>query len=151
MCIIDEAMITMIVGCGCFCLWFLDLDGEDASTTGDPTAGVESRTQVHLIGKDLLCDGAGSTTLLVTAHPDDESMFFTPIILYLASAEACVHVLCLSTGAHGTLRYVRAIVTSVRLKRNILHCGRRHGWSWQCSRSRTRAELPAVGGRLVFI
>ncbi|KAM0942261.1 putative N-acetylglucosaminylphosphatidylinositol deacetylase [Dioscorea sansibarensis] len=36
--------------------------------------------------------------LLVVAHPDDESMFFAPTLLYLASEGHNVHVLCLSTG-----------------------------------------------------
>lgn len=36
--------------------------------------------------------------LLVTAHPDDESMFFVPIIRALQRAGHPVHCLCLSTG-----------------------------------------------------
>ncbi|KAJ8423844.1 hypothetical protein Cgig2_000970 [Carnegiea gigantea] len=38
------------------------------------------------------------TCLLVIAHPDDESMFFTPTINYLTSRGHNVHILCLSTG-----------------------------------------------------
>ncbi|XP_071756899.1 N-acetylglucosaminyl-phosphatidylinositol de-N-acetylase [Centroberyx gerrardi] len=36
--------------------------------------------------------------LVVTAHPDDECMFFAPTILRLVELNACVHVLCLSPG-----------------------------------------------------
>ncbi|KAL9261146.1 putative N-acetylglucosaminyl-phosphatidylinositol de-N-acetylase [Drosera capensis] len=36
--------------------------------------------------------------LLVTAHPDDESMFFTPTLNYLTSRGHNVHIICLSTG-----------------------------------------------------
>ncbi|KAF6157794.1 hypothetical protein GIB67_038262 [Kingdonia uniflora] len=36
--------------------------------------------------------------LLVIAHPDDESMFFSPTILYLTSKGHILHILCLSTG-----------------------------------------------------
>lgn len=38
--------------------------------------------------------------LIVTAHPDDESMFFGPTILTLAQRPNCkVHLLCLSNGS----------------------------------------------------
>lgn len=54
----------------------------------------------------FLSDGSPSTTdgkkkrnvLLVIAHPDDESMFFGPTILFLASEGHNLHVLCMSTG-----------------------------------------------------
>ncbi|KAJ7970230.1 N-acetylglucosaminyl-phosphatidylinositol de-N-acetylase [Quillaja saponaria] len=36
--------------------------------------------------------------LLVIAHPDDESMFFTPTIGYLTSRGHNIHILCLSIG-----------------------------------------------------
>ncbi|XP_047307687.1 N-acetylglucosaminyl-phosphatidylinositol de-N-acetylase-like [Impatiens glandulifera] len=36
--------------------------------------------------------------LLVIAHPDDESMFFTPTINYLISLGHNLHILCLSNG-----------------------------------------------------
>ncbi|KAL2929138.1 putative N-acetylglucosaminyl-phosphatidylinositol de-N-acetylase [Bienertia sinuspersici] len=39
-----------------------------------------------------------STVLFIIAHPDDESMFFTPTINHLASRGNNVHILCLSTG-----------------------------------------------------
>ncbi|KAI3903202.1 hypothetical protein MKW98_031856 [Papaver atlanticum] len=36
--------------------------------------------------------------LLVVAHPDDETIFFSPTILYLTSQGNNVHILCMSTG-----------------------------------------------------
>ncbi|GCC35976.1 hypothetical protein chiPu_0014466, partial [Chiloscyllium punctatum] len=41
---------------------------------------------------------AGAAALLVTAHPDDECMFFAPAILRLTARRLSVHLLCLSTG-----------------------------------------------------
>lgn len=43
-------------------------------------------------------DGKRRNILLVIAHPDDESMFFAPTLLYLTSKGHNVHILCLSTG-----------------------------------------------------
>lgn len=40
----------------------------------------------------------GATVLCVTAHPDDESMFFVPVLRCAAAAGMRVHLLCLSTG-----------------------------------------------------
>jgi len=50
-----------------------------------------------------------TTAVLVTAHPDDECMFFTPTILNLRERGVAVHVVCLSTGnfrGRGSLRRV---------------------------------------------
>jgi LmbE family N-acetylglucosaminyl deacetylase len=38
------------------------------------------------------------TALIVTAHPDDEAMFFGPTIQHLVQDGTSVNVLCLSTG-----------------------------------------------------
>jgi hypothetical protein len=43
-------------------------------------------------------DGESKTALILTAHPDDEVMFFTPTILALLAAGWEVGGLCLSTG-----------------------------------------------------
>ncbi|XP_053187002.1 N-acetylglucosaminyl-phosphatidylinositol de-N-acetylase [Scomber japonicus] len=43
-------------------------------------------------------NGADVTALLVTAHPDDECMFFAPTVIRLLELKARVHVLCLSEG-----------------------------------------------------
>ena len=39
------------------------------------------------------------STLVVTAHPDDESMFFSPTIQNLIRCRKRVHILCLSSGS----------------------------------------------------
>uniref|UniRef100_A0A1J3KAB3 N-acetylglucosaminylphosphatidylinositol deacetylase n=1 Tax=Noccaea caerulescens TaxID=107243 RepID=A0A1J3KAB3_NOCCA len=50
----------------------------------------------------ILDDGEKKNVMFVIAHPDDESMFFSPTINYLSSNGYNLHVLCLSTGnAHG--------------------------------------------------
>ncbi|XP_040006877.1 N-acetylglucosaminyl-phosphatidylinositol de-N-acetylase isoform X2 [Xiphias gladius] len=43
-------------------------------------------------------DGADIRALIVTAHPDDECMFFAPTIIRLIELNASVHLLCLSEG-----------------------------------------------------
>ncbi|XP_020505615.1 N-acetylglucosaminyl-phosphatidylinositol de-N-acetylase [Labrus bergylta] len=55
--------------------------------------------------KDVM--NAGIRTLIVTAHPDDECMFFAPTIIRLVELKADVHLLCLSEGNYynqGALR-----------------------------------------------
>lgn len=42
--------------------------------------------------------GADIRALVVTAHPDDECMFFAPTIIRLVEFNASVHLLCLSEG-----------------------------------------------------
>lgn len=42
--------------------------------------------------------GSGIRALVVTAHPDDECMFFAPAIVQLVALNASVHLLCLSQG-----------------------------------------------------
>ncbi|XP_067571603.1 N-acetylglucosaminyl-phosphatidylinositol de-N-acetylase isoform X6 [Pseudorca crassidens] len=42
--------------------------------------------------------GGGSRTLLVTAHPDDEAMFFAPTVLGLVRMRHQVSLLCFSAG-----------------------------------------------------
>lgn len=46
----------------------------------------------------------GVRALLVTAHPDDEAMFFAPTVLGLGKAGARPAVLCCSPGEGGTRR-----------------------------------------------
>ncbi|KAL8100796.1 uncharacterized protein LOC141686740 isoform X2 [Apium graveolens] len=53
--------------------------------------------------KDTFLTSSGEASskknvLLVIAHPDDESMFFTPTINYLTSVGHNIHILCMSTG-----------------------------------------------------
>nr|XP_046267020.1 N-acetylglucosaminyl-phosphatidylinositol de-N-acetylase [Scatophagus argus] len=42
--------------------------------------------------------GSDIRALLVTAHPDDECMFFAPTIIRLVELNASIHLLCLSEG-----------------------------------------------------
>ena len=51
---------------------------------------------------------AWKSVLLVTSHPDDESMFFGPTIQAAKRMGAQVHILCLSTGDADGLGEVRA-------------------------------------------
>jgi LmbE family N-acetylglucosaminyl deacetylase len=56
----------------------------------------------------LRADGAGSGTLLVMAHPDDECMFFMPTILALRDSHE-LHMLCLSNGDYEGLGATRKL------------------------------------------
>ncbi|XP_048413300.1 N-acetylglucosaminyl-phosphatidylinositol de-N-acetylase isoform X2 [Stegostoma tigrinum] len=47
---------------------------------------------------------AGAAALLVTAHPDDECMFFAPALLWLTGRRLSVHLLCLSTELFQTIQ-----------------------------------------------
>ncbi|XP_049715751.1 N-acetylglucosaminyl-phosphatidylinositol de-N-acetylase isoform X1 [Elephas maximus indicus] len=49
--------------------------------------------------------GAGSRTLLVTAHPDDEALFFAPTVLGLARLGHRVSLLCFSAGLRSAPEY----------------------------------------------
>ncbi|XP_007485869.1 N-acetylglucosaminyl-phosphatidylinositol de-N-acetylase isoform X3 [Monodelphis domestica] len=49
-------------------------------------------------GRDLELEGFGSRALLVTAHPDDEAMFFAPTLLGLTRLKYQVSLLCFSAG-----------------------------------------------------
>ena len=49
----------------------------------------------------------GGDVLLVFAHPDDEAMFFAPLLEYLRRVNVRVHLLCLSTGNYNGLGAVR--------------------------------------------
>ena len=59
-----------------------------------------------------LLDSPAAKVVIVTAHPDDESMFFIPMVRFLR--DACgkprdgVHLLCLSTGNSAGLGEVRS-------------------------------------------
>ncbi|XP_072516610.1 N-acetylglucosaminyl-phosphatidylinositol de-N-acetylase [Salminus brasiliensis] len=55
-------------------------------------------TSFRRSGDDHPLDCGGVRALLVTAHPDDECMFFAPSVLKLAQSDASVRLLCLSSG-----------------------------------------------------
>lgn len=47
--------------------------------------------------------------LLVTSHPDDEVMYYSPLLLALRRKQvSCVHILCLSNGDFEGLGHIRA-------------------------------------------
>ncbi|XP_053298213.1 N-acetylglucosaminyl-phosphatidylinositol de-N-acetylase isoform X2 [Pleuronectes platessa] len=50
----------------------------------------------HLSSRETV--GSDIRALVVTAHPDDECMFFAPTIIRLVELNASVHLLCLSEG-----------------------------------------------------
>ncbi|RHX96847.1 hypothetical protein DYB25_010098 [Aphanomyces astaci] len=69
-------------------------------------------------------NGGTKQLLLVIAHPDDESMFFLPLLLNLRS-KATFHLLCLSTGNFDNLGAIRkaelaAVWTSLRMQPDTL-------------------------------
>ncbi|KAI0184590.1 putative deacetylase LmbE-like domain-containing protein [Xylaria flabelliformis] len=63
---------------------------------------------------------------LLTAHPDDEAMFFGPTLLVLTQPEAGNHVkiLCLSTGEAGCLGHIRR-KELIRKKKSYMKLGLR--------------------------
>lgn len=59
---------------------------------------LESLKHVLKISTCREAGGADIRVLIVTAHPDDECMFFAPTIMQLVELHASVHLLCLSQG-----------------------------------------------------
>ncbi|XP_027717679.1 N-acetylglucosaminyl-phosphatidylinositol de-N-acetylase [Vombatus ursinus] len=50
------------------------------------------------VGGELVREGSGSRALILTAHPDDEAMFFAPTLLGLTRLSYRVSLLCFSAG-----------------------------------------------------
>ncbi|XP_078404507.1 N-acetylglucosaminyl-phosphatidylinositol de-N-acetylase [Cetorhinus maximus] len=69
----------------CYYFWIRNIYRKNSGDPGPPAAGGERPRP-------------GAAALLVTAHPDDECMFFAPALLRLAGRGLSVHLLCLSTG-----------------------------------------------------
>ncbi|XP_062887143.1 N-acetylglucosaminyl-phosphatidylinositol de-N-acetylase isoform X2 [Mobula hypostoma] len=69
------------------CLWIRHIYGEQFVDPEPAAIGAE----------DQAAQRRGTATLLITAHPDDECMFFAPAVLRLA-ARGPFYLLCLSTG-----------------------------------------------------
>ncbi|KAJ8266328.1 hypothetical protein GJAV_G00129150 [Gymnothorax javanicus] len=57
-----------------------------------------ARNDIHPVQSKLKNSLDELRVLLVTAHPDDECMFFAPTILQLLRLNASVYLLCLSSG-----------------------------------------------------
>jgi N-acetylglucosaminylphosphatidylinositol deacetylase len=62
--------------------------------------------------------------LLLTAHPDDEVMFFAPTLMALVAAGWEVSGLCLSTGERGDVALQRPIMCHVSCLIYRRQCGR---------------------------
>ena len=100
------------------------------------------------------------SVLLVTSHPDDESMFFGPTIQAAKRMGAQVHILCLSTGDADGLGEVRAKeldsagayfgVTSVELvDDSALRDGFDEKWPVEAVAARVDAAASKVGAETV--
>lgn len=68
---------------------------------------VTSLKRVLNISSGRESNGSDVRALIVTAHPDDECMFFAPTIIRLVELNARVHLLCLSKGMKATRFYLR--------------------------------------------
>lgn len=99
----------------------------------------------------------GKSLLLVIAHPDDETMFFSPTIRELVSAGIRIYVLCLSTGNFDGLGNVRReeIVAATKLfgipQRNVrvvddvaFRDGPREIWTAKDISKRVMATIQAI-------
>lgn len=64
----------------------------------------------------------GDAVLLVFAHPDDEAMFFSPLLEYLRRINVRVHFLCLCNGDFNGLGTIR----EKELVQSAAHYGVRH-------------------------
>uniref|UniRef100_A0A0D9WB87 N-acetylglucosaminylphosphatidylinositol deacetylase n=1 Tax=Leersia perrieri TaxID=77586 RepID=A0A0D9WB87_9ORYZ len=82
--------IWMVVAAGAVLLWAVSL----GKVVSSPSPACLPRNSAAF----LRGDGISRNVLLVLAHPDDESMFFAPTILFLKSKGHNIHVLCLSQG-----------------------------------------------------
>ena len=51
---------------------------------------------------------SGNRVLLVIAHPDDEVMFFTPLLSTMSKLQQTVSILCLSNGNYEGLGNIRS-------------------------------------------
>lgn len=67
---------------------------------------LENETNEHFI-TELEVKNGKNKILLMFAHPDDETMFFTPTLLALKKGGADIHFLCLSNGDHKNLGETR--------------------------------------------
>ncbi|KAL1546048.1 N-acetylglucosaminylphosphatidylinositol deacetylase [Salvia divinorum] len=100
------ALITavLVLWFASLCKVFLESMSASKAAFLNDVAGVSSRRR---------------NVLVVIAHPDDESMFFAPVINYLTSRHHNVHILCMSTGnadGMGSIRKEELQLASVVLK-----------------------------------
>lgn len=65
------------------------------------------------------------TTLIITAHPDDEVMFYSPMIKYLNELNCKIKILCLSTGNYDGIGKIReeefrTVSKELRMEDNVI-------------------------------
>lgn len=87
---------------------------------------VKSLKRVTNVLSSSATDGAEVRALIVTAHPDDECMFFAPTIIQLVELNASVHLLCLSEGTVTAQQYN---ITSYKLMSQCCHVKLKYGSS----------------------
>lgn len=73
---------------------------------------VKSLKHIMTFSSRMEINGADIRALIVTAHPDDECMFFAPTIIQLIKLNASVHLLCLSEGTVTTHYYYITVIYS---------------------------------------
>ncbi|XP_047067253.1 probable N-acetylglucosaminyl-phosphatidylinositol de-N-acetylase [Lolium rigidum] len=95
------AWIWMVPAAGAVLLWAVSL-GRILSSSAPYSLPPSPRFPPPLRG-----DRRTRNVLLVLAHPDDESMFFTPSILFLKSKGHSIHILCMSLGNADGLGNIR--------------------------------------------
>ena len=79
--------------------------------------------QLRKVETSLNRDGRRLYALFVIAHPDDEAMFFSPLVDALAHMEHKISVLCLSTGnvyGLGSREKARAFLNNMRENFGVL-------------------------------
>ncbi|KAG0528129.1 hypothetical protein BDA96_06G292100 [Sorghum bicolor] len=86
------AWIWMVLAAGAVLLWAISL-GRILSYSSPSCVPLSPQFMPPLRG-----DRRSRNVLLVVAHPDDESMFFAPTILFLKSKGHNIHILCMSRG-----------------------------------------------------
>ncbi|KAL5216269.1 hypothetical protein ABZP36_007670 [Zizania latifolia] len=95
------AWILMLPAAGAVLLWAVSLGRVLSSTSPSclpPNSPFLSSRRSDRMSRNVL---------LVLAHPDDESMFFTPTILFLKSKGHNIHILCMSQGNADGLGNIR--------------------------------------------
>lgn len=107
------AWIWMLMAAGAVLLWAVSL-GRVLSSSSPACLPANSTFLSPPRG-----DRMSRNVLLVLAHPDDESMFFAPTILFLKSKGHSIHILCLSQGnadGLGNIRKEELYLACVTLK-----------------------------------
>lgn len=65
--------------------------------------------RIHRQSSERVAAYFGNTTMIIVAHPDDETMFFGPTIMNLMLNSKSLHILCISSGDADGLGRLRKI------------------------------------------